>query len=69
MEKNVPAFSEIVKSFKPAKKYTSSARINRLPASLSDVVFRWSLDCPGSRTEYPSGGSSPVYLYIHNGQF
>ena len=29
MERNVPVFSEIVKSFKPAKKYTSSARINR----------------------------------------
>jgi len=32
MERNVP-FSEIVKSFKPAKKYTSSARINSLSFS------------------------------------
>lgn len=40
MERNAPVFSEIVKSFKPAKKYTSSARINRLPASLTWFMMR-----------------------------
>ena len=40
MERNAPVFSEIVKSFKPAKKYTSSARINRLPGSLTWFMGR-----------------------------